>query len=353
MKIIMPSDPVLRYQGRIGRKNPNAPEFYWSGSSVTFGFTGKYLSVCIENFKNYHISKLGYVLDGILYQFTLTSCTDAPEEYVIPVSEGGVHSFTLYKRQDDPHYFKLRGISIADDAEVITVPSDQKLKLEFYGDSVTSGAVCELNDYVGQLDPIPYDSVYDDAWQSYAMQTARLLNAEVHLVSQGGIALLDGTGYFAYGEYGMESVYDKLCYLPSAPCMTEWDFSLYQPDVVVFAIGQNDHHIGEDDVEELAADARKHWLSRYTAIIRDLMEKYPDARFVLMLTILCHSEYWEVLLDEACEMIGDARVMRFRFKRSGIGTPGHPRIAEHQEMACELSEWIHTKMNGHGDSAVR
>ena len=343
MKIYMPSDEALHYSGRIERKNPNAPVFYWAGSSISFGFTGNALSLCIENFSVYNVPRLGYFLDGVEHQFVLSQDSDTPEEYDIPVEGDGTHTFTLYKRQDNPHYFVLRGISVGDGERIFSTYREKKLKLEFYGDSVTSGSVCELSEYVGQADPPVYDSAADNAWHSYAMQTARLLDADVHLVSQGGIALLDGYGYFDYGKYGMASIYDRLCYFPEAPSMTPWDFSRYQPDFVIFAIGQNDHHMGEIDVLELSASERKRWLEVYTAMLNDLLEKYPSARFLLMLTILGHDEYWEELLDEACAMLANPRVMRFRFHRSGCGTPGHPRITEHQEMACELSEWIHTK----------
>ena len=200
MKVVMPSDAALHYSGRIERKNMNTPAFYWAGSSVSFGFSGDTLSLCIENFSKYNVPKLGYLLDGVEYQFLLSEDSGFPVEYPIPVPCGGKHTFTLWKRQDDPHYFILRGISVGDSDEVFSTYREKNLKLEFYGDSVTAGAVCEAVDRVGQEDPPVYDSTLDNAWQSYAMQTARLLDAEVHLVAQGGIALLDGTGYYEYGK---------------------------------------------------------------------------------------------------------------------------------------------------------
>ena len=142
----------------------------------------------------------------------------------------------------------------------------------------------------------------------------------------------------------METCFDKLCYFSEIP-MTDWDFSRYTPDFVTFAIGQNDAHIGEVD-RQLTADEREHWLDTYCRLIADLMRKYPKAVFILFLTIMKHDEYWETLLDDACKRIGSPRVKRFRFTRSGTGTPGHPQIPGHPripgqcEMACELTEYI-------------
>ena len=53
-----------------------------------------------------------------------------------------------------------------------------------------------------------------------------------------------------------------------------------------------------------------------------------------------HDDYWERMLDLACERLNSPRVRRFRFTRSGRATPGHPRIPEQCEMACELTEFI-------------
>ena len=205
-------------------------------------------------------------------------------------------------------------------------------------------AFVEALDCVAAPDPPVYDSVRDNAWHSYAMQTARLLGAQVQLVAQGGIALFDGTGWFANGRYGMETAYDKLCYFPDVP-MTQWDFSRYTPDYVTFAIGQNDQHFAGKD-QLLDARQREHWLEHYCLLIGDLMQKYPDAVFILMLTVLMHDPFWEELLDEACDRIGSSRVKRFRFTRSGKATPGHPRIPEQCEMACELAEYIMALQSG-------
>ena len=134
------------------------------------------------------------------------------------------------------------------------------------------------------------------------------------------------------------SAYDKLCYFPDLP-MTKWDFSRYTPDFVTVAIGQNDAHIDGTD-RLLTAEERERWLETYCTVLGDLMRKYPDAVFIVFLTILMHDPYWETLLDDACARMCSPRVRRFRFTRSGMATPGHPRIPEQCEMACELTEYI-------------
>ena len=335
MKQFFPSDQRLQYMGRIDRHDPDAPEFFWAGSLAQFAFTGSQLVLIIENHACFAGMQLGCILDGEERQIALG---DADNRYDIPVSGAGKHTFILFKRQDATHHFVLREILLADDGDLTELPPLPALKMECFGDSVTAGSAVEMMDRLGQLDPEVYDALCDNAWHSYAMQTARLLGAQVHLTAQGGIALLDGTGWYAGGRYGMETAYDKLCYLDWEP-MTDWDFSRYTPDIVTFAIGQNDAHIDGID-RHLTPDERARWLDTCCRILTDLMRKYPKAVFILFLTVMMHEAYWEELIDEACERMSSPRVKRFRFTRSGTGTPGHPRIPEQCEMACELTEYI-------------
>ena len=328
------SDCRIRFMGRIDRSDADAPAFIWAGSYMELAFTGNVLCLTAENHVCYNGQQIGYLLDGKESQLRL-SADSQPHRYEIPVNGTGVHHLILFKRQDS-HWFRLCGLEIS--GTLCDLPPLPAYKMECYGDSVTAGSVVEALDCVAQSDPPVYDSEMDNAWHSYAMQAARLIGAQVHLVAQGGIALFDRTGYFDNGRYGMETAYDKLWYLPYEP-MRAWDFSQYQPDLVTVAIGQNDAHRGDTD-GILTPEERERWLGRYCALIADLMEKYPKAEFLLMLTVLMHEEYWETLLDDACGRIGSPRVRRFRFTRTGSATPGHPRIPEQCEMACELAEYI-------------
>ena len=63
-------------------------------------------------------------------------------------------------------------------------------KIEVYGDSVYAGEVSEAVEYTGKEDP-EYNGEYSNSWYSYAWMTARKLNAQIHDIAQGGIALKD------------------------------------------------------------------------------------------------------------------------------------------------------------------
>lgn len=339
-QIFSPSHSALQYMGRIDMSDADAPVFHWAGSLVRFRFSGRQLAVTLKDHRLYGDPAIGYVLDGVVGKLTLSAdCNDIPQTVQIPVETDGVHECVIYKRQDATHCFTLTEIRLGESGNLLSAPPMPTRRMECFGDSVSAGSVVEAYDHVGTSDPPTYDASLDNAWYSYAMQTARLVGAQIHLNAQGGIALLDHTGYFDNGNYGLETAYDKMGYLPFCGC-SQWDFSRYTPDVVLFAVGQNDHHVGDRD-NCIPDDAKKeHWITTYCRIITDLMEKYPHATFLLLLTVLMHDPFWEGMMDEVCERIHSPRVRRFRFTRTGVGTPGHPRVQEQCEMACELSEYL-------------
>ena len=90
---------------------------------------------------------------------------------------------------------------------------------------------------------------------------ARKQGAQIHYIAQGGIALMDGEGWYHEPEQiGMETVWNKVHYNTRLSGMSEWDFSKYIPKVVIVAVGQNDCHPEDYMKEEYChPQARKWW----------------------------------------------------------------------------------------------
>ncbi|MBR4555093.1 MAG: electron transporter RnfD [Ruminococcus sp.] len=344
-KFIPASDPSIRYMGRIDRTIPDAPKIIYAGSMITLRFTGTCLSAVICNHRFYNKMELGLLVDGKEEKVSFE--TDR-ERFTLPLVSGlpdAEHEVTLFKRQDATHYFDFFGFETDPETESLPPRPLPDRRIECYGDSVSAGAVCEAMDNVASPDPDDTQGVYDNAYHSFPMITARNLGAEINNIAQGGIAVFDRTGYYhAPDTIGMETVYNKTVYFPEECGYTEWDFSRYTPHVVIFAVGQNDQHReqGEDpDINE--PGYRSKWKERYKDILRDLRSHYPNARFILLLTVLMHDPSWDAALDEIVAELGaegEDKVTHFTFTRCGKATPGHPRLPEQYEMASELTAYI-------------
>ncbi len=334
--VYTPDNKALEYMGRIDFDDPLRPMFIWAGSNIKTRFTGTRVSVVLKNIPFQPETHFGALVDGVFKKIFFKE-TDADEEYVLAEDlENGEHDLQIIKTMAGHEYFEF--CSLKTDGELIPCKHDYAVNIEVYGDSVSAGEVTEALYYEGQTDPEGHANKFDNAYFAYPQILGRMLNARVHDIAQGGIALLDGTGWFcAENLTGMESVYDKLAYTPYYTRKT-WDFSRFTPDFVIFAIGQNDNHPDPDCVKR--PDYRRMWKDKYIEILRDLMGKYPDARFILTLTVLSHEAVWDEVLDEICTEINSERVMRFRFSRNAAATCGHPRATEQAEMAAELNQFI-------------
>lgn len=337
---IQADNPLLQYCGRIDFDNPKAPVMVYACTSVKLAFTGTSVSVTMDNRHCCYDNYMGYVLDGEMGRFLLADEPGQKDYKIAGNLKDGQHELLLYKRQDAGHYVTLLGFDI--DGDIIEPSERPARRIEVFGDSVSCGEVSEALDYVGKPDPV-HNGEYSNSYYSYSWMTARKLNAELHDTSQGGIALLDGTGYFAAPVLaGVESCYDKIEYNPQLGETKPWDFSKYTPHVVVVAIGQNDSHPEDYMAEDYDGTKAARWRAHYETFIRRLMSLYPQARIILTTTILNHDAAWDKAIDYVCNKINNHRVHHFLYKRNGAGTPGHIRIPEAEEMSDELVAYINS-----------
>lgn len=336
---VEPSNPMLQYMGRIDTSNPDSPVFVYPCSNVKIRFRGTAICVDVTNLHSFNENSLGVLLDGVQTKLVL------PESGRAILSIGGEladgeHELTLFKRMDGCHYFIFHGFLLPEGAQVLPLPEKLARRMEFYGDSVTAGEVSELVDHCGMPDPA-HNGEYSNSFYSYAWCTARALNAQIHDVAQGGIALLPGTGYYCVPQLiGMEQMYDKIECNPYLAPTEEWDFSRYTPHVVVVAIGQNDNHPEDYMQPGLNNPKAEHWMEHYAAFIRRLRSRYPRATILLTTTILNHHPNWDVAIGTVCERLADPKIHHFLYSRNGCGTPGHIRRPEAENMADELSAYI-------------
>lgn len=337
---IQPLDEKLSYTGRIDWKNPEGPVFVYPCTSVGLRFTGNVLKIHVRNRGAYWDNYLGYILDGRQSALALPKEGTASFAINIDGTKDQEHEALIFKRQDACHELTFLGIELAEGSKLLDMPKKLERKIEVYGDSVSAGEVSEAVGYVGKEDP-EHNGEYSNSWYSYAWMTARKLNAQIHDIAQGGIALLDKTGWFYPPDYiGMETAWDKIHYNPELGKPMEWDFSRYIPQVVIVAFGQNDSNPQDYMKEDYEGEKADIWRKHYKAFLIGLRSKYPLAHIVCCTTLLCHDKAWDASISQVVGEMKDERITQYIFKRNGKGTPGHLRIPEAEEMAEELSAYI-------------
>ncbi|NLO86898.1 MAG: electron transporter RnfD [Clostridiales bacterium] len=340
-RFVASNESALVYSGRINWENPTVPILSYPCSSIRFHLTGRECKLVVRNIHSFWDNYLGVVIGDKQYQIVMPNDEDALIDISSYLHENE-NEVMIYKRQDACHALVFYGMIVPNDAALHAPSLPPNRRIEVYGDSVSAGEVAEAEAYAGKQDP-EHQGQWSDSYDSYAWMTARNLDAQIHDIAQGGIALLDGCGYFNAPNYiGMLSSYDKLNHNPALGKVTDWDFAKYRPHVVVIAIGQNDSHPVNIMADDYQSEASKAWRTGYAELIRRIRHQYPSATIILATTILNHDAAWDRAIDEVWVKMAatDRRLYHFLYSNNGTGTHGHIRTSEAERMSDELSTFI-------------
>ena len=337
---VYPDNALLQYSGRIDFEDKKAPVLVFPGSSVRFRFFGSSAKLTFVSKRTGLNNYLGIIVDGKEDKILLPS--DGNEHTVVLASalKENIHEIEIFKRMDSCHYLTILGIKLSENAGLLAVKKKPERRIEVYGDSVSSGDVVEAVKYTGKNDP-ENNGEYHNAYYSYAAILARSLNAELHNISQGGISLMDNTGYFMEPQaIGMESIYDCVQYNEALGEIKKWDFSKYTPHVVIVALGQNDAYPDDFMAKDFDSELSKKWRQRYEKFILNLRSIYPQALIICTTTVMIHDASWDRSIANVCKKINDDKIVHFLYSKNGEKTPGHPRKSESEKMAEEIKEFI-------------
>lgn len=343
---ILPNNSSLIYSGRIDLSDPFAIVWTYPGTFVRMKFKGTQLFIHVRNKHNYWNNYLGVAEGDAQTKLLLPEEGEATIEIPLQTTQDNIHEVMIFKRQDACHELTILGFEINcntdDECELLEASPLPPRRIEVYGDSVSAGEVSEAIDYVAKADP-EHNGEYSNSWYSYAWIAALKLDAQLYDIAQGGVALLDNTGWYHEPDYiGMEQVWNKMRYNPDYGTVKEWDFSKYTPDIVIVAIGQNDSHPDDYMKTDYEGEKAKNWRIHYRQFLAKLRETYPDAWIICCTTLLQHDIGWDMSIDQAVLDIADKKISHCVFQRNGKATPGHLRIPEAEEMAEELCHYIHS-----------
>lgn len=337
MKLLSITDSAIQVMGRT-ENIATAQLWVFPYTQATFRFTGTRIGIRLRNRRTYGDSHIGIIIDGCERKLRINQDNETLD-LILPENLPDIeHEVTFFKRQDGQHYIEVEGFLLDDNATAH--PTSNPLperKILMFGDSITCGERNEATLYENQSDPDADLSAYSNAWWSYGAIAARELNAQLHTISQGGISLTDGIGWFHEPDYiGMTSVWDRMQYNPELGPLTKWNTKRYQPHVIVVALGQNDAHPHDFMASDYKGEHAQQWRRNYAAFLETLRETYPAAHIVCVTSIMQHDSAWDRAIKDAIDSLKTARISHLIYTRNASGTPGHPRIVEHKEMAREL-----------------
>jgi len=333
---VAPSDQRLQFTGRVDFSNSAAPVLSWPDTSIAANFTGSYLGVTLDDEagKNF----FNVFVDGDFTHPFIIKAERGLHDYVIADHlKRGKHQFLFTKRTEgEEGATTLKNFTLADHAKLLSPSPRSKHRIEFFGDSITSG----------MGDESPDDGVDDqlkdkNSFMSYAAITARNLDAEIHMTSQSGIGIM-----VSWFPFVMPQFYDQLNAVGDND--THWDFASWTPDVVVINLFQNDSWLVEKRLNPVPDDEKR--IQSYVDFVNTIRRTYPKAYLVCTLGSMDATQAgskWPGYISTAVERIkqadSSARIDTLFFEFTGFGK--HPRVHHHQVNAEKLTAFIKTKMN--------
>jgi len=354
-------DSRIQYFGRWDKSDPANYRADWGNVYIKANFTGT--SVGINMWDESGTNMYAYSIDGAaLVQFLGSTTTS----YALASGLANTnHSLTFMRLtdcqaatgSDIDAITDFYGLTSANGGTfaLITPTARPAKKMEFIGDSISVGTKDECT-----ASGCNNSNTDENGYLAFGPQTAINLNSNTQLDAEWSIIARGGLGvYYNYGEVtyttGTElhaaDYYVQTLYHSATP---QWDFSTWQPDAVVIALGTNDW--GTNGY--LPGDAN--FENAYESFIALIRLKYPNT--VIFCMEIIPSPTWSQFIEGTADIkavvsyenttMGDANVHFLAINDNGpllsssdyAGDNTHPLAEGHTKIMNHIVPQIKTVM---------
>lgn len=243
---------------------------------------------------------------------------------------------------------------------------EKKYKLEFIGDSITSG-----EGTYGATEDTDWLPMYMGISRNYALMVSDALDAEFRLFSQGGWGVL--SGWDNDPRHNIPSRYEKLCGLVSGTKNDEllasepYDFNSWKPDAIIINLGTNDAsafnqpaftvpETGEIFKQRKEADGsfNQDDLNRFKQAVLDFLEivrrNNLNSHIVWVYGMLAYDLTLAITdaMNSYKQITGDNNVAFLHLPNTTaetVGSHAHPGELSHARAAKVLTEYLESVLN--------
>ena len=326
--IISPDNPYITYVGRVDFKNPERPEFMYSGVTIRTIFDGTEAYIILKD-------------DSARNRFRVT--VDSTSHILKTVKGDSVYLLADHL-SNNVHFLEVTritewhggnttflGLKIHGRGLLPVPPHDRKI--EFIGNSITCGYGSEGKSHDEHFS---YDT--ENCLKTFAAYTAQDLKADFIMTCRSGIGM-----YQSYGgdtAFAMPKLYNEII----AGSQDQWDFSSFVPDVVVIELGANDLSSHVDSVNYTHA---------YLGFLDKLRGYYLHSKIVCLsgpggMNDEKENAHWVNLVRG---VVGEASKTYHEIYYYGLepiehnGSDWHPSASEHKKLSVGLTAYLRDLMN--------
>jgi hypothetical protein len=298
--------------------------FSWPGVSIQGRFTGTQVSMSLNDGNNGNRFTIA-VDNGAPTTLTTTAAT------TLSLASGltnGSHDLVIWRNTEASigvtEFLGLSGFGTG--GGLTSAAAGPNRRLEVVGDSLSVGAGVQ-----GDAACPKGINAYTNNYLAYGSIAARAVGADVSTIAWSGIGV-----YRNYDGSTADTMPVRYPYaIPNDD--TPWNFSLYQPQVVVINLGTND--FGQGDPGTPYEDA-------YVAFVKTIRSKYANAYFILV------DMYGGIRLTRVNDVAaalksgGETKVevLSFSSAQNDLGCNQHPNVAGQAAMGSVLAAKLQALM---------
>ena len=365
-KIKIDGNENIKLHGRMPKGVYPVPLFF-NYSGVEINCDGSEAWIDIEVGNGFHEPWIAVEINGELMERRRLMQGDTTVCLFRSMTKGVVKNVRFYRElqamEEDTDVF-LTVKSLRTDGELYPV-KERKLKLEFIGDSITSG-----EGTYGAVPDTDWLAMYMSASRDYAVLTGKALDADVRIFSQGGWGVY--VGWDNNLLHNIPSVYKPVCGLCKGGRNEELgafqpnDFEAWKPDAIIVNLGTNDNSsfsqpafdvpgIGPskmrltEDGEYLPEDIAKVEKAIYD-FLKELRELNPSSHIVWAYGMLgCKMDpVISGAMDRYSKDFNDTNLTMLKLpevREETYGAHMHPGYANHVEAAGTVADYLKKHFN--------
>ena len=345
-------------------RKENAPlTLFWTGSALELNAKGSELWIEVESDYDMYEPWISIVINGAWVSRQMIQAG----RYWICVFRGmndqmvkNVRIIKDVQAMSGDMDCKLQIHAVKFDGDFLPL-EDKPYKIEFIGDSITSG-----EGIFGAKPEEDWISMWFGAVENYTALTAEALNADYQVISQSGWGVLTSWDNNPHGN--IPDIYDKVCGLLQGEkneALGAWqkhDFNSWQPDIIVVNLGTNDNgafhspewveeatgviykqHLNEDgsyNEEDLKAFERA--AENFLGMLRGYN---PRAQIVWTYGMIGQDMMPAIYraVDSYQKNTQDKKVSVFQLPNTTeqtVGARSHPGRLAHEKTAAQLADYL-------------
>ncbi len=329
-----PTEPGVLLIGRFDQSNSSGPKASWGASTVKARFQGTAIGA---NLTSSGDNWFNVIVDGnVLPPVNITAYTAQPVTLASGLTSG-THTIEVVKRTEgNQGEMQFLGFTFPQGGSLLAPPKAAARRIEFIGDSITCGYGNE-----GTSQYQSFTAKNENAYLAYGSVTARLLEADQVTVACSGKGVI--RNYGGDTNQMMPDLYPRtLTWNPNLL----WDYTQWQPHVVVINLCTNDYSIGIPN--------RYQFTTAYADLVQEVRGQYAGAVIYCAVGPMLSGENLNSARDYISSVVndmnssGDTKVKFIEFPAQtgalGFGEDWHPSVRTHQLMADQLANRIRSDL---------